>query len=500
MERRAPLGRRADEAQCASQALYSNPAAGQEVDSSVDTTIEWDQSCLETGVDKIDIYLYAPTSAKANLPIHAWTGVPATKGSYQVKLAPSWWNVTTDQTSHTPLSLNIVKAGNEPWDSANPFGPTFSALYTAPAAGSSPPEDAVQGSSTSTKLISAFYEGGSLTAGGKAAAIICPIIVVAVALGIFIRKLHINRNNKTADWADHMDKRMSRISMDWVSGGDGSAGPVPGSRPASYYQGNRPSGTFARPSAAFARANGDRRSVASGNLAGRGVDAAKAIHGIDDMEPDFADEHEMHERRPRGESMYNDSNRQSRISFANETQGDRVSRISFGAPSSNDHSMGRAGRGRRENGDAPAVPAVDPSYRMRDSAAYADATQEEMEDDMDGARALGARDVDARMSESNWKDSIADYPAVHMLDADGEGKENVAQGHAGTPDDAMRQYAAGRSGSSMGQHARTGSSTAMRTLYTPQPGLGHRTQGSLHTTGSSVNEDEVVGYREANML
>ncbi|PWN28572.1 hypothetical protein BDZ90DRAFT_231555 [Jaminaea rosea] len=520
------LRKRADEVACASQALYTYPTASDVVDSSVNTIVKWDKTCLDSGTNKIDIYLYAPTSAKANLPIHAWVEVPADKGSYDIKLKPAWWNVTTTLSQQTPLSLNIVKSGNEPWDSSNPVGPTFQALYTAPAPGKDPPSDAVQSSETK-KLIQAFIQGGQLTGAGKTAAIVCPIIVVVVALGIFIRKLHINRNNKTADWADHMDKRMSRISLDWTSGGDGSAGPVPGSRPASYYNAQRPSGNFARPSANFARANADTRSVASTNFAGRGVGAARAIHGIDNVEPDFVDEHEM-QARPRGQSMYDEGNRQSRISFANETAGDRVSRISFAPSSQQEHSftrghknsasiprVGQNGRQRSvysaADPDAPAVPAVDPSYRMRDSAAYADATQdyddaEELaDDDVGGAHALGANDVQDRMratSAMSNRESMADYPAVRMLNGEG-GDEQMSTGMAPpsnltSPDDAMKQYAAIRSGSAQGTHNRTGSSTAMRTLYTPQPGLGHRTHGSV--TGSSLNEDDVVGYREANML
>ncbi|CAO1637392.1 unnamed protein product [Parajaminaea phylloscopi] len=545
-----PKVKRASEAECASQALYTSPAVNQVVDSANNTDIVWDSTCLESDTSKIDIYLYAPQSAKANLPIHAWTGVPASQGRLSVKLAPKWWNVTTSVSSTIPLSLNIVKSGNEPWDSANPFGPTWQVRYTAPAPGVDPPADAVQGSSISSKLISAFIEGGSLTAGGKAAAIICPIVVVAVALGIFIRKLHINRNNKTVDWADHMDKRMSRISLDWTSGGDGSAGPVPGSRPASFYQGQRPSGNFARPSANFARGGADTRSIASQNFAGRGVGAARAIHGIDNIEPDFVDEHEMHER-PRGQSMYDEGNRQSRISFAAETQGDRRSRVSHAA-SSHDHSftrghknsasiprVGQNGSRRSQysvaDADAPAVPAIDPSYRMRDSGAYADADATEDLDDLgvmspdqeQGPRALGHHDVQdhmrrdgaaSAMSQADLRDSVLDYPAIRMVDADGNEHDEghgYAQGGQGaaamttgmappsnatSPDDAMRQYAAIRAGSSQGNHARTGSSTAMRTLYTPQPGLGHRSHGSVNTNGSSLNEDDVVGYREANML
>ncbi|PWN21329.1 hypothetical protein BCV69DRAFT_166963 [Microstroma glucosiphilum] len=507
---RSVLHRRATSA-CASQGLYVAPLASATVPSANKTILQWDESCLSEGTTKIDIYLYAPSSAKANLPIHAWTGIPASKGSYEVKLEPKWWNVTTSQSSTTQLSLNIVNSGNQPWDSANPFGPTWSVTYVG---SSNPPDDAVQGSSDSDSLISAFYEGGSLTAGGKAAAIVCPLIVFLVAMGVWIRKLHINRNNKTADWADHVDKRMSRISVDWVSGGDGSAGPVPGSRPASFYP---------RPSANFARGGFDNRSLggdtSASGIAGRGTAAARAMAGIDAMEPEFADEHEMFEQPPRGFSMYDGPDGQNRrISFADRTAGDRVSTISYGQDESfkKGHNatsslprVGINGGGFARNAQHSKMSSVGNNFRLRDSSADVmgddgpDDAYEGLDDGDDdymspeqeqGAFPLDSRGVQDRMTQRQrghqptpseagdraLRESMMQYPAVTMMDSD----------HDPMPDTAAKDYSSAKP---------AGASSAMRSMRTPQSGLGHRHQASLAQSNIS-NEDDVVGYNEAKMI
>lgn len=115
-------------------------------------------------------------------------------------------------------------------------------MYNAPAKGHSPPKDAISDPSASDKVISVFYASGGLTGAGKTAAIVCPLIVVFVIGALLVRKLHISRNNKTADFAEKIDNRMSRISIDWAAGGDGRGGAVPGSRPASFQ--SRPGSMF----------------------------------------------------------------------------------------------------------------------------------------------------------------------------------------------------------------------------------------------------------------
>lgn len=586
------------------------------------TTIAWDKSCLSTDnnktVDKIDIYLYAPQSASSFLPIHAWTNIPAGNGQYDVKLAPKWWNAT----ANVQLALNIVTSGNEPWDTSNPTGPTWDAVYKAPTDGSAAPADAVVGStdSSSSSLISVFYSGGGLTKGGMAAAIICPLVVFFCALGLWIRRLHMKREDKTANWADHMDKRMSRISLDWTSGGDGSAGPVPGSRPASF----------------FPRERSDSLASDGAGFAGRGARPRMPRH-LDDMDPAFATDEEMRER-PRGMSMYDEGNRTSRISFAPSTGGDRISRISF-APSSQDHgrpsisnrghksslSLPRLGQNRIDRdsrySDAPAVPKLDTRFSRvennRDSrysannAAYAsdadyeEAAEDEDEDELtmsptqhDGPMPLGTAEVD-RMRHSldagraldggrsntrnevgdddadrEFRDSVLRYPALSMMtsgrdasdgsdmfaamttrpmsgmtDASNRNSAYIDHEHyaptAGaralspehparssvipqtgmeaplnlSPDEAMKQYAALRGGATSPTAGPAGTAT-MRTLYAPTSSpaapaaaadrassvygnaavsldahMGHRAQ-QHSVAGSSLNEDEVVGYNE----
>lgn len=204
--------------------------------------MSWDKSCFQS--TSLDLYLYALNSSSLLLPIHGWRSIPADKGQTSVKLAPSWWIDDAHQSSNQSMYINIVPSGNQPWDTANPTGPTWTAMYKAPAKGHNPPKDAISDPSAANKVISVFYASGGLTGAGKTAAIVCPLIVVAVAAALIIRKLHLNRNNKTADFAEKVDKRMSRISVDWARGGDGSHGATPGSRPASYVSQSRPGSMF----------------------------------------------------------------------------------------------------------------------------------------------------------------------------------------------------------------------------------------------------------------
>ncbi|PWN31924.1 uncharacterized protein FA14DRAFT_127083 [Meira miltonrushii] len=522
------------DASCAGTgALYVEPAGGITVDSAKETKISWNPACLDPAGGEIDIYLYAPQQPSANLPIHAWTHIPATTGSFPVKLAPVWWNVVPNTTSSVELSLNIVPTGNQPWDTANPFGPTWTATYTAPANGESPPKDAVAGSEVN-KLVSIFYKGGHITAGGKAAAIICPLIVLFVAIGIFVRKLHINRNNKTADWADHMDKRMSQISLDWQSGGDGSAGPMPGSRPASFM--GRPQSAY-RPSLDHVRAlynaNLANGSTSQTNLAGMGANIG---------EGDF--DHEMSEAQGHARSITDSSfarqsqYRASRVSFAPSTD---VGTTQHGHASARGHSKNSASiprvgansgyRGSSARDSQFQVPKIDPRFKaeshLRNTENFDDddelmmsPTQEE------GARPLNLENV-RRSIDDDVRNSMLRYPALemvtnngselHLPHADNRPISGIADirsqspqdylrpqmqtgmlppSNATSPDDAMRQYAA--------QRAAGGSpmpSNTMRTLYSaaqPQnvspPMGGHRAVHSIEA--STINEDDVVGYNE----
>ncbi|KAJ9476001.1 hypothetical protein PHBOTO_006084 [Pseudozyma hubeiensis] len=515
-------------AKCLAGGLYVAPASGQEVQVTNVTDIRWDQSCLDNTVSKIDIYVYSPSMPNQYLPIHVFQGIPKSQQMYETKLDPRWWGRDLGHNSSVPVSFNIVPSGNEPWDSSNPMGPTFTANYDVPNQGASKAESFFGKLSNSVKT--AFLENGHLTPAGKTAAIVCPLVVFAVVLGLGIRRLHIKRFNKTVDWAEHMDKRMSRISVDWTAGGDGSAGPIPGTRPASY---------MSRPSRDL-----------DGNFAGRGA-GARVPRQMEDITHQYATEGEMREAMPRGLSMYEDGNRTSRISFADTTRGDRVSRISYAnstdIPGRSSSQLPRAGNARRSqlvdsyyDPDAPAVPHLDARYRtsqdarrsarFSDGLVYAD-TDEDDEVLMsptqnDGPRPLGAGDVD-RMRQSldaNARNSMLAYPALSMVQSGRESSDGhdmfdgpappmhnnqdayIDHHHYGqsrqlgvsaqtgmappsnfaSPDEAMKHYASLRAAANSAvTDARAPSS---RSLYTPG--------AHMSVAGSSLNEEDVVGYNE----
>ncbi|SNX87477.1 uncharacterized protein MEPE_06187 [Melanopsichium pennsylvanicum] len=546
-------------AKCLAGGLYVNPAASQDVLVTNVTDIRWDQSCLDSSVSKIDIYVYSPSMPNQYLPIHVFQGVPKSKQSYDVRLDPRWWGRDLSTNSSVPVSFNIVPAGNEPWDSSNPMGPTFNANYNVPNQGASTAESFFGKLSNSVK--SAFLKDGQLTAAGKNAAIVCPLVVLAVVIGLVVRRLHIKRHNKTVDWAEHMDKRMSRISVDWTAGGDGSAGPIPGTRPASY---------MSRPSRDM-----------DGNFAGRGA-GARVPRQMQDITPAFASEAEMREAMPRGLSMYEEGNRTSRISFADTTRGDRVSRISYanssdahGRSSSHLARVGIQSNARRSqlvdsyyDPDAPAVPRLDARFRssqdahrssrFSDGLIYAEdeeLRQPEEDDEVlmsptqnEGPRPLGNNDVDRmrqsldanrKFEEDSNRNSMLAYPALSMVQSGREGSDGhdmfdganqarrvsngsqdsyidhqhyqyadqgAADSHSvsaqtgmappsnfASPDEAMKHYASLRAAANSSV---TDGNTAKssRSLYTPDATTNHR--GHMSVAGSSLNEEEVVGYNE----
>jgi len=415
-----------------------------------------------------------------------------------------------------------------------------------------------------------------------------------------------------------MDKRMSRISLDWTSGGDGTAGPTPGSRPASFM---RPQSQFGRQSAA------PNSFHSASNMAGRGA-------GTYEDEMAEAGPPASTFRRPNALDQAGRENRQtltqSRISFAASTAGDRISRISYGQPSSEGHqlpyarghksssSLPRIGQnGQRRSAyntdsyhdpDAPALPKL-PAGSKWQTAGRDSRFDDEHNDDGDltimsptqhqGATPLGNGDIDGMRqsldanralgssgsplknravtpiedeSDRAFRNSVLAYPALSMVTGgngahnDGEGNDmfaamthgrpisGLSEGadsayapteqtraseyidhahyNAGaptlsantgmapaanhtSPDEALKQYAALRNAPS-GPGANNG---GMRTLYTPEPSsvsaaprrgssiyidaptngapqTGHRQQGSVNTAGSSINEDDVVGYND----
>lgn len=138
--------------------------------------------------------------------------------------------------------------------------------------------------------MSTFYEGGSLTEAGKTAAIVCPIIFAVVVVAVIIRQLHITTNNKTADFSEQMDQRMSRISIDWSQDGDGSLGPLPGSRPASFLPQADANGRWSGAPLVLPQPVGDHRSVAfNSDPSNNRISATQAeLHALPPVEHSYA--------------------------------------------------------------------------------------------------------------------------------------------------------------------------------------------------------------------
>ncbi|CAD6886097.1 unnamed protein product [Tilletia laevis] len=343
--------------QCRGGALYTAPLQGAVVDSAQMLKIEWNKACL---LDQGNIDIYVVTSAGVK-PLAAYKGIPSDRGFYQAQLHPYWWGGTASAN----LTLNIVKSGNEVWDSPNPVGPQWVATYAVPGPGQPVPDYADGSTSKADQIVSYFFAGGGLTPGGKAAAIICPLVVVLCGIGLYLRKHHINRFNKTADWANNMDKRMSRISVDWDRGGDGSKGPMPGTRPASFYprpsqdpsvMGHRNRASQYKPDEQEMDEIDPEIRDAYGGLAGLGASASSLGHGLG-----AGGDHSG-----------------SRISFAASGAGDRRSRISFAPPRESNDGQSSGVNRHRASASIPRVGqnnwrrSVGGSSAFRDSVADSD--------------------------------------------------------------------------------------------------------------------------------
>ncbi|GAC75330.1 isocitrate lyase [Moesziomyces antarcticus T-34] len=482
-------------ANCLSGGLYVAPASGAQVQVTNVTEIKWDQSCLDASVSKIDIYVYSPSMPDQFLPIHVMTGIPKSAQLYNTKLDPRWWGRDLAHNSSVPVSFNIVPAGNEPWDSSNPMGPTFVANYNVPDQGGESKAATYFGKLTNS-VKTAFLENGHLTPAGKTAAIVCPLVVLGVALGLLVRRLHIKRHNKTMDDitpAFATDDEMREARPRGMS---------------IYDEGNRTSRiSFAD------NTRGDRISRIS-----------------------YANSSDAHGRSsshlPRVGQQGN-MRRSQLVDSYYDPDAPAVPQLDARYRASEDVRRSRFSDGLIY---AEADELRNPQHEDDDEVLMSP-TQNE------GPRPLGANDVD-RMRQSldaNARNSMLSYPALSMMQSGREGSDGhdmfdgpnaarrVSGGsadsyidhmhyqHSGngaavahlertgagvsaqtgmappsnfaSPDEAMKHYASLRAGSS----AVETSAQSSRSLYTPDA-ANHRGHSSV--AGSSLNEEEVVGYNE----
>lgn len=193
---------------CSSGGFYKSPTANQTVSTSNPVNVAWDNSCLDPAPKLVDIYLYAP-GHNASL-IQAFNGADYAHGSMDMSLDPAWWgnNATIN------LQLAIVSHGTPSFMTSIPAGPIFVATYNSadPHARPKSSNTGKGGIIQDAKNIFDRSPGGSI-----AAAVIIPLLAVAVAIFFYIRHQRTKRVDKSKRFSQVIDQRMSTISSDWRS-------------------------------------------------------------------------------------------------------------------------------------------------------------------------------------------------------------------------------------------------------------------------------------------
>ncbi|CAE6466002.1 unnamed protein product [Rhizoctonia solani] len=288
--------------------LYTAPASGATINSlEGGFTMTWNPSCASSAPSAIDIYLTAPNTT-ANSAIHVWQKVNFASGTYTDVLKPKWWNATSDVS----LQLSFVATGTPLFLSDLPVGPTWKAHYDATSAAG-----AAAATDTSTpdavyQTVNNNFNGGGLSKGALAAAVIFPILAVAVALLVYVKFSRKKEAKKRQRWSQAMDKRMSVVSKDWVGPGRPSMAGNRNTRASSWYA-THVGNASGRPSSTF--------------------ESGQAGIGARFGAPNPP---EMAQVRPRALSSLNASDRISRVSFAADSRpsmGDSMRpTISHGTP------------------------------------------------------------------------------------------------------------------------------------------------------------------------
>lgn len=179
----------------------------------------WDTTCLN--VSAVDIYLYATDSDKALIQV--FENVAFSLGTLQRTLKSKWWN----STASVNMELTIVQAGVPPFLATLPAGPIWQAQYTVPPAGSASPDAGNSSLSdpdvTQVNNLPGAAATRGISKGGVAAAVLVPLIVLGIALGVYVRFTRVREEAKRKRWSAAVDRRMSTISGDWRAMGPGGA-------------------------------------------------------------------------------------------------------------------------------------------------------------------------------------------------------------------------------------------------------------------------------------
>lgn len=179
--------------------------------SSTPLSVSWDSSCLSIPSDKVDIFLYSPSSTGDNPRVFKWQNVPYSPGSYDALLNPAWWN----STSTVKLQFNILPAGDLPFQATLPAGPVFAVKYDN---STGIPHGSISGTSTDVaQSIDQAKAQQSSNKGKIAAGVLLPLLAIAGAVLAWLWWSRKKGRKERKRWSEAVDKRMSTISADWKS-------------------------------------------------------------------------------------------------------------------------------------------------------------------------------------------------------------------------------------------------------------------------------------------
>ncbi|KAG9054493.1 hypothetical protein FS842_004977 [Serendipita sp. 407] len=205
--------------------LYKSPIWNQRVNSSTPVSFKWDPACLDEDTAYVTLKLLSSRGE-----VFRWEYVDGKAGNYDTELNADWW----DQGLEVPLQVAIMAQDEPIFLSPYPAGPIFTAVNSNPPASSlSVAATTASGAHTQTSVthLSNFAGGGgtlnvasyvsSQRAGHRgrvAAAVVVPLLLaIALAVGGYVFWSRRNTFRRRQQWADNIDKRMSRISSDWQS-------------------------------------------------------------------------------------------------------------------------------------------------------------------------------------------------------------------------------------------------------------------------------------------
>lgn len=284
----------------ASGDLYTYPKASDSIDASQPLTVKWATDCPMSSL--VDVYLYSPANSG---PVQGWKQATYSTGELEVNLKPQGWNYTKSAN----LYFQIVNHDEPTWLSG-PVGPQFTINYDASvtttvggkATTSAKGPTVTNGGNAIMETVASTKDHG-ISKGAIAAAVVVPILVIALLTGVAIRFWRAREAEKRRRWSAAVS---THSGLEWEKGAR------PGEKPASI---------LGRPSTHYSFRPGSMATssvyAVENNMAGAGA-------GQNFPRPSFQ------LRSQSAENVNSPNVRQSRISFAETTRPDRSSRFSVG--------------------------------------------------------------------------------------------------------------------------------------------------------------------------